>query len=115
MRLLLAWAIHALCLLGVAWLVPGVRIDGIGHALLAAAVLGLLNLLIRPVLLLLTLPVTILTLGLFALIINGLIFQLAAYVLEGFWVEGFWWAVLGSLVYSVSSGLCNLLVLGRRA
>ncbi len=114
MRILLAWAIHALCLLGVAWLVPGVRIDGIGHALVAALVLGLLNLLIRPILLLLTLPVTILTLGLFTLVINGLIFQLAAYFLDGFWVAGFWWAVLGSIVYSVGSSLCTLVVFGRR-
>ena len=114
MRILLAWAIHAGCLLLVAWLVPGVIVSSFTNALVAALVLGLLNLLIRPVLLLLTLPINLLTLGLFTLVINGVLFQLAAYFLEGFAVQGFGWAVLGAAAYSVTSGLCNLLVFRDR-
>jgi putative membrane protein len=113
-RILLAWAIHAGCLLLVAWLVPGVIVGSFTSALIAALVLGLLNLLIRPILLLLTLPINLLTLGLFTFVINGALFQFAAYFLEGFSVESFGWAVLGAAVYSITSGLCNLLVLRDR-
>jgi len=110
MRLLLLWCCNALALLAAAYLLPEVRVDGFGSALIAALVLGLINTLIRPVLLLLTLPVTVLSLGLFILVINGLLFWFAGSVLRGFEVSGFWTAMMGALLYSVASYLLSLLI-----
>lgn len=110
MRLLLIWLCNALALLAVAYLLPGVRVDGFSSALIAALVLGLVNTLLRPLLILLTLPVTVLTLGLFILIINGLLFWFAGSVLKGFEVSGFWVAVMGALLYSILSSIFSLLI-----
>ena len=85
MRLILIWCCNALALLAVAYVLPGVRVDGFGSALIAALVLGLINTMIRPVLLLLTLPVTVLSLGLFIFVINGLLFWFAGSLLRGWW------------------------------
>ncbi len=114
MRLLLGWAINALCLLALPWLLPAVKISGFGTALAGALVLGLLNTLIRPVLLLLTLPINLLTLGLFTFVINGLLFWLTARFLDGFSVASFGWAVLAAVLYSLISWAVSLLLLGRR-
>ena len=103
MRLLLIWILNALALLTVANFVPGIHLDGFVDALIAAFFLGLINTLIRPLLLLLTLPVTLLTLGLFIFVINGLLFWFVGSVLRGFVVDGFWFGVLGALLYSVIS------------
>lgn len=110
MRLLLIWLCNALALLAVAYLLPGVHVDGFSAALIAALVLGLINTLIRPLLILLTLPVTVLTLGLFILVINGLLFWFAGSVLKGFEVGGFWVAVIGALLYSILSSIFSLLI-----
>ncbi len=99
-RFLLRWLLLAAALLLVAYLYPGVRIAGFGSALVAAAVLGLFNSLLRPLLVLLTLPVTVITLGLFLFVINALMFWAAASVLQGFAVTGFVAALIGSLIYS---------------
>lgn len=114
MRILIAWAINALCLLALPWLMSSVQVSGFGAALVAALVIGLLNALIRPVLLVLTLPINLLTLGLFTFVLNGLMFWLAARVLEGFSVAGFGSAILASILYSVISWAVSVLVLGRR-
>ena len=111
MRLLAVWLINAIALLALPYVVPSIHIDGFATALGAALVLGLINAVIRPVLLLLTLPVTLLTLGLFILVINGMMFLLAAWLLEGFVVDGIWAGVLGSVVYSVISWLLAKLLL----
>lgn len=103
MSLIIGWAINAASLLLLAWLMPAVTLAGFGAALVAALVLGLLNTVIRPVLLVLTLPVNLLTLGLFTFVINGFLFWLAAHFLEGFEVRSFGWAVLGAIVYSLIS------------
>ena len=103
LQLLLLWIFNALALLTVANFVPGIHVDGFGSALIAAFFLGLVNTLIRPLLLLLTLPVTLLTLGLFIFVINGLLFWLVGSVLRGFVVDGFWYGVLGALLYSIFS------------
>jgi putative membrane protein len=103
MRLALIWILNAVALLAVAYLLPAIHVAGFGSALIAALVLGLVNTLIRPVLVLLTLPVTLLTLGLFILVINGLLFWFVGSVLQGFTVDGFWVAVLGAILYSVIS------------
>ncbi|MFM7532391.1 MAG: phage holin family protein [Rubrivivax sp.] len=106
MKLFLRWFLLAAALLLVAALYPGVQVSSYGAALLAAFVLGLLNTLVRPVLVLLTLPVTVLTLGLFLFVINATTFLLAAEVLDGLAVTGFGAALVGSLLYS----LCGLVI-----
>jgi putative membrane protein len=103
MRLLLIWILNALALLTVANFVPGIRLDSFADAMIAAFFLGLVNTLIRPLLLLLTLPVTLLTLGLFIFVINGLLFWFVGSVLKGFVVDGFWFGVLGAALYSIIS------------
>lgn len=103
MRLLLIWILNALALLTVANFVPGIHLDSFVDALIAAFFLGLVNTLIRPLLLLLTLPVTLLTLGLFIFVINGLLFWFVGSVLKGFVVDGFWFGVLGAALYSIIS------------
>ncbi len=101
-RLLLVWVLNAVALLLVTYIVPGVQVGPFWpNALIAALVLGLVSTIVKPVLVILTLPVTILTLGLFLLVINGLLFWAVASLLPGFNVDGFWWGVLGALVYSV--------------
>lgn len=107
MSLLLVWILNAVSLLIVAYLLPGINVASFGSALIAALVLGLLNTLVKPLLILLTLPITIVTLGLFILVLNALVFWFAGSILKGFSVEGFWWAVLGALVYSLVSGLLS--------
>lgn len=100
-RLVVRWMLLAAALLLVAHLYSGVVVTSFGAALGAALVLGLLNTLVRPVLLLLTLPVTVLTLGLFLFVINALMFWAASEMLADFQVTGFGAALLGSLMYSV--------------
>ncbi len=101
MKLILRWLLSAAALLAVAYLYTGVEVRSFGAALTAAFVIGLFNMLLRPVLVLLTLPVTVLTLGLFLFVINALLFWWAASLLNGFYVSGFGAALLGSLIYSV--------------
>ena len=101
MKLLLQWFISASALLLVAYLYSGVQVDSFGSALIAAFVIGLFNAVLRPVLVILTLPVTIVTVGLFLFVINALMFWSAAGVLGGFHVSGFGAALLGSLLYSL--------------
>jgi putative membrane protein len=101
MRLLLVWVLNAIALLGVAYIYPGVQVQDWQSAAIAALVLGLVNTLVKPILVLLTLPVTILTLGLFLVVLNALLFWAVAEMLPGFNVSGFWAAVLGAILYSV--------------
>jgi putative membrane protein len=100
MKLLLTWLLAACALLLVAYLYPGVQVQSFGSALIAAFVIGLFNMVLRPVLVVLTLPVTLVTLGLFLFVINALLFWAAASLLGGFQVSGFGAALLGSLIYS---------------
>lgn len=106
MKVLVRWFLLAAALLLVAHLMPGVTVSSFGSALIAAFVIGLFNTLLRPVLVLLTLPVTVITLGLFLFVINALMFWAASGVLDGFAVAGFGSALLGSLVYS----LCGMVI-----
>ena len=101
MRLLLVWILSAIALLVVAYLYPGVQVQDWKAAAVAALVLGLVNTLVKPILIILTLPVTILTLGLFLLVINALCFWLVANLVPGFHVTGFWAAMLGAILYSL--------------
>jgi putative membrane protein len=101
MKLLAKWLLSAAALLLVAYLYQGVEVRSFTAALIAAFVIGLLNAVVRPVLVLLTLPVTVLTLGLFLFVINALMFWAAASLLDGVQVRGFVAALIGSLIYSV--------------
>src|SRR6476659_1818940 len=101
MSLLLVWLINAIALMAVAYLLPGIQVSSFGAALVAALVLGLVNTIIRPILVLLTLPATLLTLGLFIFVINGLLFWWVGSFVQGFVVMGFWPGVLGAIVYSI--------------
>jgi len=106
MKILLRWALLAAALLLVAHLYSGVVVASFGSAMLAALVLGLLNTLVRPLLVLLTLPVTLITLGLFLFVINALMFWWAAWFVDGLHVASFGAAVIGSLIYS----LCGMVI-----
>jgi putative membrane protein len=111
MRILLVWLVNAIALIAVAYLMPSISVSSFGSALIAALVLGLVNAVIRPVLVLLTLPVTVITLGLFILVINALLFWFVGSILEGFHVQGFWGALVGSILFSIVSWLLSTLVL----
>lgn len=111
LRLLILWAINASALMLVPYLLESVQVVDVWSALIAAAVLGLVNTLIRPVLLLLTLPVTFLSLGLFIFVINGFTFWLVAEMVSGFHVAGFWSAVGGALLYSIATWALSTIIL----
>jgi putative membrane protein len=106
MRLLIRWLLLAAALLLVTHLYSGVTVTSFGAAMLAAFTIGAFNMLVRPLLILLTLPVTLLTLGLFLFVINALMFWWAASLLDDFHVTGFWAALIGSLLYS----LCSMVI-----
>ena len=97
------------------YVLPAVQVSGFGTALLVALVLGLLNAIVRPILVVLTLPITVLTLGLFLFVINGLMFWLVARMFDGFTVTSFWWAVLAALIYSVISSFVSSVLLRKDA
>ncbi len=100
MKLILKWLLSAAALLGVAYIYSGVTVASFGTAMIAALLIGLLNMLVRPVLVVLTIPVTLITLGLFLFVINALMFWAASGLVGGFHVAGFWAALIGSLIYS---------------
>ncbi|MBC7481268.1 MAG: phage holin family protein [Rhizobacter sp.] len=106
MKIIIRWLLLAAALLLVAHLYPGVVVDSFGSAMIAAFVIGLLNTLLRPLLVLLTLPVTLITLGLFLFVINALMFYFAASMLNGLHVTSFTAALVGSLIYS----LCGMVI-----
>ena len=111
LRLFLVWLINTLALVAVAYLLPSVTMSSLGAALVAGLVLGLVNTVIRPLAVLLTLPVTVLTLGLFIFVINGLLFWAVASLVPGFHVAGFWSGVIGAVLFSLVSWLLSALVL----
>src|SRR5688500_9663658 len=111
LRLLLVWLVNTVALIAVAYLMPSISVSSFGAALVAALVLGLVNAVVRPVLVLLTLPVTVLTLGLFIFVLNGLLFWMVGTWLEGFDVGGFWSGVIGAILFSIVSWPLSALVL----
>jgi putative membrane protein len=114
MRLLITWLVNALALLALPYLFNSIQVDDFVTALVAALVLGLVNALIRPVLVLLTLPVTLLTLGIFIFVINGLLFWFVGSFVPGFHVAGFWAGVFGAIVYSIISWVLSALIPDRK-
>ena len=114
MRLLITWLINAAALMALPYLMHSVEVSSVGTALIAALVLGLVNTLIRPVLVLLTLPVTLVSMGLFILVINAVLFWLVANVVGGFEVAGFWSAFLAAILYSIISWALSSLLLSDK-
>ena len=113
MIIILRLLINAGALLLLPYFISGIQVDGLYTAVLTAVILGLLNVFIRPVIQLLALPLTLLTLGLFALVVNGLFFWFVASFVDGFTVMGFWPAFLGALIMSVVSWLTNKLLAAK--
>jgi putative membrane protein len=112
MSLIIRWIINAVALMLVSYLFQSIEVSSFAAALVAALVLGLVNAVIRPILILITLPINVLTLGLFTLVINALLFWFVASFLEGFEVAGFWSAFWGALTYSIISFVISMLVPG---
>lgn len=113
MRLLLTWLINAAALFAVPYVMESIHVDSFAAAMVAALILGLVNTLIRPILILLTLPVTVLTLGLFILVINGLMFWAVANFVKGFSVASFSSAIGGALLYSIISWALSTLLIEK--
>jgi putative membrane protein len=111
--ILLRWVISALGVLFISYLFDGIQVAGVGWAFIAALFLGIFNALIRPVIFVLTLPINVVTLGLFTLIINGLMLWLTGKLLAGFTVQGFWASVGGALIMSLISLAASSLIGGR--
>ncbi|MFB3926407.1 MAG: phage holin family protein [Syntrophales bacterium] len=109
--ILIRWLIMTVAILFASYVLDGIQVSGFFSAFFAAAVLGILNVFFRPILLILTLPINILTLGLFTFIINALMLKMASSVIPGFDVTGFWPAVFGSLIISIVSWILNSLIL----
>lgn len=109
MSFLVNWLIFTLAVLITSYLLPGVVLSGIVAALVAALVIGFINVFVRPVILFLTLPINILTLGLFTFVVNAGLILLASAIVPGFSVNGFWWALLFSIVLAIVSSIVNLL------
>jgi putative membrane protein len=109
MEILISWILSTLVILVVSYLLPGVLLTGFVSALIVSLVLGLVNAFIKPFLVLITLPINILTLGLFTLVINALLIMLVSYLVPGFKVDGFWWALIFSVTLSITSWLLSLL------
>lgn len=112
MSFLIYWLVDAVALYLTAQLVPGIGIEGGGALLLAALVIGLLNAVVKPVLVFLTLPITVLTLGLFYLVLNAVLFYLAAGLTPGFTLASFWAAFLGAIVMSIVGMILHAVVPG---
>jgi putative membrane protein len=113
MRLLLKWLLMTLAIIISAYFIPGVEIASGWAAFWLAAILGILNVVLRPLLILITLPVNILTLGLFSFVINALIVLLAGAIVEGFNPGGFWLAMLFSIVLSIVNYLLNIVIVEK--
>ena len=113
MKLLIGWLLNALALLGVAYVVPDIHVSSIWIALLAAVVIGLANMLIKPILVILTLPVTIITLGLFILVINGDLFWTVGHFLEGFEVKTLMAGIIGAIAYSMISWILSAIFIQK--
>lgn len=111
MNLLIGWLINAGALLVLPMILSGVKIADFVTAVIVALVLGLVNTIIRPILVILTLPINIISLGLFTFLINGFLFWLVAKMIDGFSVSGFWWAVIAAVVYSLISWAVSSLVM----
>ena len=113
MRFLVRVLLNGVAILVAAWLLPGLHVVGTGTALLAGAILGVVNALVRPVLFILTLPFTLITLGLFIFVLNAICLGLTAWLIPGFSIASYWAALIGAFVVTVVSWILNGLFVGR--
>jgi len=107
---LIRWVILTIAIMLTSYLLPGIQVSTVYSAFISAAILGVLNAVLRPVLIILTLPINVLTIGLFTLLINAGMLKLTASIISGFYVHGFWTAVFGALIISIISWLLNALI-----
>ncbi|HBI33819.1 MAG TPA: hypothetical protein DEA43_04220 [Candidatus Moranbacteria bacterium] len=107
MRIILHWFLRALAIMITAYLLPGIILKSFFVALVVAIVLGLFNTILKPILIILTLPITILTLGLFTLVINAGMIMLTSKIVDGFYVQSFWWALFFSLILSLVNAILH--------
>ena len=114
MHFLARLVLNGIAIIVAAWLLPGLHVSGPFAALIAGVILGFVNAIVRPVLFLLTLPLTLVTLGLFIFVLNALCLGLTAALVPGFDIDGFWWALLGALLISIVSWILNGLLVGKR-
>ena len=114
MRLLLLWLINAAALFALPFLFDSIRVETFYTALIVALILSIINTIVRPILLVLTLPITVITLGLFIFVLNGLLLWFVASFVKGFTIAGFWPAVFGAIVYSLISWAASALLLGEK-
>lgn len=105
MKFIIRFLLSGLAVLLTAYLLPGVTVENYGYAILVAVVISLVNAIVRPILVLLTIPITIVTLGLFLLVINALLILLVDYLIDGFEVSNFWWALAFSLILSIFNSM----------
>lgn len=108
MKIIINWLVSALAIIVTAYVLPGVHLNGFLAALVLAVVLGAINLILRPILVVLTLPISIITLGLFVLVINALLIMLATHIVPGFYVDSFWWALLFGIVLAIVNWILQL-------
>lgn len=108
MNLIYRLIISAVSVVVAAWLLPGVHLDGFIAAIIVAIIIAFLNVLLKPLLVILTIPITILTLGLFLLVINTIIILISSNLVDGFLVEGFWWAFIFSILLSIISSILGI-------
>jgi putative membrane protein len=114
MNWIIRFLLNGLAVFLAAYLLPNVDVDGYGTALLVALILSIANIIVKPILIILTIPITIVTLGLFLLVINAIIILLVDYLVNGFYVDGFWWALLFSLILSIFNSLFDDLTKDKR-
>jgi putative membrane protein len=114
MRFLARLVLNGVAIILAAYVLPGIHIAGLFAALVAGVILGFVNAIVRPVLFFLTLPLTLITLGLFIFVLNAICFALTAWLVPGFSVDGFWWAIFGALLVSIVSWILNGIVVGKK-
>ena len=110
MEILINWIVSAMVIFSIAYIMPGVHVDNFTSALVVALVLGIINAFVKPFLLILTLPITLITLGLFSLVINALLILLVSNIVPGFVVDGFLWALVFGIILSIASSVLHKLV-----
>jgi len=108
MNIFIKLLISTVSVLIVAWILPGAHIDGFTSALIVAAVIGILNTFLRPLLIVLTIPITIITFGIFLLVINTIIIIISSNIVDGFFIDGFWWAFFFSILLSIISSILGI-------
>lgn len=114
MKMMLVWLINAAAMFALPYIFDSIRVDTFYTALIVALILSIINTIIRPILLAITFPITLLTLGLFIFVLNGLMLWFATWFVEGFTIDGFWPAVFGAMVYSLISWAATSFILGEK-